>query len=125
MPNNNLGVCLPLNNCPVLKAMANKRHLRLTDRLFLKRSQCARIGKLRCVCCPPLPQPGNIQTRLSGSPIQINDLPRDCGRVQFNQTIQSDYIIGGSEAKIYDSPWLALLKYEKRTLYQYNSSKIL
>lgn len=115
MPNNNLGVCLPLNNCPVLKAMANKRHLRLTDRLFLKRSQCARIGKLRCVCCPP---PEKIQTRLSGSPIQINDLPRDCGRVQFNETIQSDYIIGGSEAKIYDSPWLALLKYEKRTLYQ-------
>lgn len=112
MPSNQKGLCLPLKECPVLNGLASKSHLRLADRLFLKRSRCGYIGRSPLVCCP---KPDNLSTRSSGSQFQIDDLPSDCGRVQFNHSLQSDYIVGGTEAKIYDSPWLALLRYQKRT----------
>lgn len=113
MLNNQRGSCLPLKECPILNAMASKRRLRIADRLFLKRSRCGYVGGMPLVCCQ---QPKNIESRSNGSPLEIDDLPSDCGKVHLNHNLQMDYIVGGKEAKIYDSPWLALLQYEKRAL---------
>lgn len=110
MPNNQKGLCVPLKKCPVLSALASKRRVRIADRLFLKRSRCGHIGTTPLVCCP---KANNIQSRFDGAPFNINDLPNDCGRQQVNQNVHINYVVGGIEAKIYDSPWLALLQYEK------------
>lgn len=114
MPNNQKGLCLPLKDCPNLNALANKRHLRIADRLYLKRSRCGYVGLMPLVCCV---QPDNIKTRFNGSPLGIDDLPSDCGRIQSTQNLLMDYIVGGKEARIYDSPWLTLLQYKKRTFF--------
>lgn len=110
MPNNQRGICVLLKDCPMLNALANKHRLRLTDRLFLKRSRCGYINRSPLVCCS---KSETITPRLNGSPLKLDDLPTDCGRIQFNQSLQLDYIVGGTKAKIYDSPWMALLQYEK------------
>ncbi|XP_055323303.1 serine protease easter-like [Sitodiplosis mosellana] len=110
MPNNRKGLCLPLKDCSALNVLANKKRLRIADRLFLKRSLCGHIGLTPLVCCP---KAENITTRFDGSPLKIDDLPTDCGRLHLNHNLRLEYIIGGKEARIYDSPWLTLLRYEK------------
>lgn len=110
MPNNRDGTCLQLKDCFVLKNLANKKQIREADRRFLKRSSCGRIRSKPLVCCP---KSENITTRFDGEPLQIDDLPIDCGRLYLNHHDQYNLIIGGNVAKIYDSPWLALLQYEK------------
>lgn len=110
MPNNQNGQCLPLKKCSILTELVNKKRLSIADRLFLARSRCGYIGRSPLVCCPPSK---NITTRLSGSPIQIKDLPIDCGRIQSFHNQPMDYIVGGKESRIFDSPWLALLQYDK------------
>lgn len=113
MPNNLNGLCVPLRECPGLNALANKKHISLADRLFLRRSRCGYIGRSPLVCCP---QPDKIVPRLNGGPFQVDDLPNDCGKIHMNRHLYSDYIVGGTESRIFDSPWLALLEYAKCTL---------
>lgn len=110
MPNNRKGLCVPLKDCPDLKILASKKRLRTADRLYLNQSRCGLIGRSPLVCCPKV---DNIRSRSNGAPFEITDLPNDCGRQQLNQNVHINYIVGGTEAKIYDSPWLALLEYKK------------
>lgn len=110
MPSNQRGLCLPLKKCPMLAHLANKKRLSIADRLFLLRSRCGYIGRLPLVCCP---EPKKIATRIDGSAFHIEDLPNECGRVQANHSLPMDYIVGGKESRIFDSPWMALLKYTK------------
>lgn len=112
MPNNQHGLCVPLRKCSMLAHLANKKRLSIADRLFLLRSQCGYIGYMPLVCCPQSKE-DHLVTRLSGSPFLIEDLPMDCGRVQANHSLPMDFIVGGKESRIFDSPWLALLKYTK------------
>lgn len=101
MPNNQIGLCIPLKDCSILNALAKKKRLRTADRRYLQKSQCGYLNLTPLVCCP----------RADGSPLRIDDLPTDCGRLHHDYI---EYlIVGGVEAKIYDSPWLALLQYEK------------
>lgn len=138
MPSNQAGVCLPLKHCPNLNKLANRKHLSSADRQFLKRSFCGRVGRTPLVCCsqpkeqqppkkqqqlqPQTQQSQQFAARLSGSPIQKDDLPKDCGQTEdiFNQDAYSiEYlIVGGKESRIGDSPWLALLQYEKRKFHR-------
>lgn len=117
MPSNQKGYCLPLKNCPNLKKLANKHHLTLADRKFLRRSRCGHIGRTPLVCCKPQRQlQEKVAARISGSPIQLNDLPSDCGQIEnvFHRDLYIvEYIVGGDESRLGDSPWLVLLKYER------------
>lgn len=124
MPSNKKGICLPLKDCPNLNELANKKHLTSADRHFLRRSRCGHIGRSPLVCCAPQqkqkPQQQKSQemaARLSGSPIHLNDLPNDCGQTEdvFNQDsyVVEFFIVGGEESRIGDSPWVALLQYQK------------
>lgn len=114
MPNYRKGLCLPLKDCSPLNALANKKRLRMADRLFLKRSLCGHIGLTPLVCCPTVE---NITTRFDGSPLTLDDLPTDCGKIHLNHNLRLEYIVGGNEARIYDSPWLTLLEYEKSVFF--------
>lgn len=116
MPNNRGGICLQLKDCFVLKTLANKKQIREADRRFLKRSSCGRIRSKPLVCCP---KPENITSRFDGEPLRIDDLPTDCGKLHLNHGLPYNLIVGGSVAKIYDSPWLALLQYEKCMIIRY------
>lgn len=123
MPSNQKGVCLPLKDCPNLNRLANKKHLSLADRHFLRRSRCGHIGRSPLVCCSPQKQhqPHQIAARLNGSPIHLEfDLPKDCGQTEdvFGQDsyVVEYLIVGGKESRIGDSPWLALLQYQKRMI---------
>lgn len=110
MPNNQKGLCLPLKDCSILNALAIKKRMRVVDRLFLKQSLCGHLGLTPLVCCP---KSENTIPRLDGSPLRIEDLPTDCGKVHVNHNQIYNLIVGGIEARIYDSPWLTLLQYEK------------
>lgn len=105
MPNNRHGSCLPLNQCPPLLKIAKKRKVTIAERGFLKRSRCGYIGISPLVCC--------IRIDSSAS-FRIDDLPMNCGRTELKQNILEERIVGGYTTHIYDSPWLALLRYEKR-----------
>lgn len=108
MPNNEDGQCLPLKRCPMLNQLINKKRMTIVDRQILMRSKCGYIGRSPLVCCQL--QNENITTRLNGSPLQIEDLPVDCGRIQSHHDLTTDFIVGGEESRIFDSPWLALLQ---------------
>lgn len=117
MPNNRVGTCVPLRECPSLHALASKRRVTLADRIYLRRSRCGHIGRSPLVCCSQSNVKG--KGRADGSPILANDLPQpgECGTVQVDSSARINYlVVGGKPTKIYDSPWLALLQYEKRTL---------
>lgn len=118
MPSNKKGLCLPLKDCPSLKELASKKYLSMADRQFLKRSSCGHIGRTPLVCCAKQQQQ-QVVARLSGSPLHLDDLPSDCGQIEevFNRDhfYVVEYIVGGKESRIGDSPWLALLQYKKRT----------
>lgn len=121
MPNNRKGICLPLKNCPNLNKLASKSHLTMADRKFLRRSRCGHIGRTPLVCCMKQrqqlhQQQENLAARISGSPLQLSDLPSDCGRTEdvFNRDLYIvEYIVGGDESRLGDSPWLVLLSYLK------------
>lgn len=123
MPSNQAGICLPLKRCPNLNKLANRKHSSLADRNFLRRSLCGHIGRTPLVCCSQqkqqqqTQQPEQIAARSSGSPIHLNDFPKDCGRTEevFHQDAYAiEYlVVGGEESRIGDLPWLALLQYEK------------
>lgn len=72
---------------------------------FLRRSRCGYIDTSPLVCC--------IRVN-SSAPFRIDDLPMNCGRTELKQDFLVDRIVGGYTTHIYDSPWLALLLYEKR-----------
>ncbi|XP_031619775.1 serine protease easter-like [Contarinia nasturtii] len=110
MPNNKKGHCQPLKDCATLNKLTNKKHLLFTDRLLLRRSRCGHMGFTPLVCCQ---KSGTTTTRFNGSPIKTSDLPTECGRLHLNFDRRSGLIFGGNEARIYDSPWLALLQYSK------------
>lgn len=101
--------------------LANKKRLSLADRHFLRRSRCGHIGRSPLVCCAQQQKPKPQQivaTRLNGSPIHLGDLPNDCGQTEdlFNQdSYVVERIVGGKESRIGDSPWAALLQYQKST----------
>lgn len=121
MPSNRQGLCLPLKDCPNLMEIANKKQLSMADRQFLKRSSCGHIGRIPLVCCAQQQQKKQQQrqvaARLSGSPLHVDDLPSDCGQTEeiFNRDYfyVVEYIVGGKESRIGDSPWVALLQYKK------------
>lgn len=130
MPSNQKGACLLLKDCPNLNKLANKKHLTLADRHFLRRSRCGQIGRSPLVCClkpqqqqTHSQQPQQIAARLSGSSIHVDDLPTDCGQTEdlFGQDLYAvEYlIVGGKESRIGDSPWLALLQYQKRMFFKF------
>lgn len=114
MPNNQPGVCLPMRKCPMLFALASKKRLTIADKQYLRRSRCGFVAFSPFVCC--LPQE-NIQPveRFDNSKFYIDDLPSDCGKLQLKH-ILDDRIVGGENARIFDSPWQALLQYLKRML---------
>lgn len=129
MPSNRKGLCLPLKNCPTLMGLAVKKHLSIADRQFLKRSSCGHIGRTPLVCCTQQQQQQpEVAARSSGSPLHLDDLPNDCG--QTDEIFHRDYfyvveyIVGGKESRIGDSPWLALLQYKKGTCFELVSVKI-
>lgn len=120
MPSNKKGICLPLRDCRSLNELASKKYVSIADRQFLKRSSCGHIGRTPLVCCAKQQQQQRQQVtaRLSGSPLHLDDLPNDCGQTEeiFNRNnfYVVEYIVGGKESRIGDSPWLALLQYRKR-----------
>lgn len=113
MPNNQKGFCLPLRRCPMLFAIATKKRLTIADRQYLRRSRCGFIG-FPLVCCLTQEYIQPVE-RFDNSKFYIDDLPSDCGKLQLKH-ILDDRIVGGENAKIFDSPWQALLQYLKRML---------
>lgn len=107
--------------------LANKKHLSLADRHFLRRSRCGYIGRSPLVCCVKQQQKTEeIAAWLSGSPIHLDDLSTDCGQADdiFNQNsyVVEYFIVGGGESRIGDSPWLALLQYQKSMFLEMGSN---
>lgn len=102
--------------------LANKKYVSMADRQFLKRSSCGHIGRTPLVCCAQQQQQQQVAARLSGSPLRLDDLPNDCGQTEeiFSRDYfyVVEYIVGGKESRIGDSPWLALLQYKKGILPQ-------
>lgn len=119
MPSNQKGRCVPLKDCRILMELANKKRLSVADRQFLIRSRCGHIGRSPLVCCAKKQkqEKKHVAARITGSPIHLDDLPSDCGRIEvnFNRNSYVQYIVGGEESRIIDSPWLALLQYQKGT----------
>lgn len=114
MANNKKGKCQPLNDCTALNRLANRKHMRFADHLLLLRSRCGHVGFAPMVCCENIER----SIRSNGSPLKMTDLPTECGRVQLNFGPRPmDLIVGGKEARIFESPWLALLQYIKRTFF--------
>lgn len=108
MPGNQKGICVPLIDCDFLNALISKKMMTKADRVFLRRSRCGHINTSPFVCCP---KSETVQSRFDGAPLEIDDLPSDCGQLHQNHEFR---IVGGTEARIFDSPWLALLQYKKR-----------
>lgn len=112
MPSNRNGLCLPLSQCPSLNEIATKRRMTIAERIFLRRSRCGYIGSSPLVCCAKS-LADEQELRDDGSHFQADDLPNDCGKIQMNHHTMMELIVGGDMARIYDSPWLALLRYER------------
>lgn len=128
MPSNRKGLCLPLKDCPNLMELAKKKHLSTANRQFLKRSSCGHIGRTPLVCCAQQQKP-QVAARLSGSPLHLDDLINlDCGQTEevFNRDYfyVVEYIVGGKESRIGDSPWLALLQYKKGSCFSITTDRM-
>lgn len=121
MPNNAIGNCVPLMRCEALYSLLMKIPLTFSDQMYLKRSQCGFIAKSPLVCCPPLIEPKFISDHLEGNALTIDDLPKpgQCGTLGIRSSVTVGLIVGGEQAKIFESPWMALLEYVKRKSHFY------
>lgn len=104
------------------------------EELHVKRSLCGYIPRSPLVCCPKsAPELANHTTSTTKaekskpeSPIRfdleptsssrlitVSELPQpgECGTID---EVISGLIVGGKQADVYDSPWMALLQYKKR-----------
>lgn len=120
MANNQIGICLPLRQCSTLFPLASKRFITYADRIYLRRRRCGYFGKSQLVCCSQVTATTKRTERANGSPISPDDLPQPgkCGTIEFQKGSElNSLIIGGNQAKIYDSPWVALLHYAKRMIF--------
>ncbi|XP_076762223.1 CLIP domain-containing serine protease HP8-like [Xylocopa sonorina] len=123
-PDNAVGFCIGLRECPKLLNILQTRPLKPEAIDFLRESQCGFDGNDPRVCCPvqngknPVDPGGN--SKPTESSVQRNDndlqydlsnnplLPTDCGKDLTNR------IIGGDRTDLDEFPWTALLEYIKR-----------
>jgi len=95
-PNNQNGICLPIQSCPSLYQLLQKDTLFPKERNFLLRSQCS-SKQQAYVCCPDTKNEGPLLPE-----------PGVCG-VDSN----SDRILNGQITAIDEFPWMALIEYSK------------
>ncbi|XP_055545836.1 serine protease easter-like [Wyeomyia smithii] len=102
-PDQKTGRCTLLRSCASLFNLIKKKPLLPEDRTILSRSQCgwSVTENHPMVCCT---DPIDTPIRVGGALLPV---PGVCGI----QT--SDRIVGGTNTKIDEFPWLALLKYAK------------
>lgn len=102
-PDQKPGRCILLRSCASLYQLIKKKPLLPEDRNLLSRSQCGWSVQDNhpLVCCS---DPFDTPIRVGAS---LLPAPGICG------TQTSDRIVGGTNTKIDEFPWLALLKYAK------------
>lgn len=117
--------CVSIRECPSLIDIIMRDPLTHNDRLVLTRSQCGFRHNEPLVCCfepayklqkshttmPPVLKPFSKYNDTKPSNIEKSDiLPKIgiCGRDTFDSRI-----VGGSQTKIDEFPWMALLYYSK------------
>ncbi|XP_033149802.1 spaetzle-processing enzyme [Drosophila busckii] len=125
-PSKESGLCIHIRDCPYLYDILNASQATPEQNKLLADSQCGldntRQGVLVhriLVCCPESKRisqgtgaqgaGGAVATRAANAPEAANVLPSigTCG------VLFADRIIGGVETKLYEFPWMALLKYKK------------
>lgn len=116
MPNGQSGNCIPLTKCPPLYEFLMKNKLTSDEEQFLKRCQCGYIPGVPLVCCPSAPK--RVENPIAyryGQLFSVDDLPTPdrCGTYDIKE-MPHTLIVGGHQTRIYESPWMALLKYVKR-----------
>lgn len=115
-PDGQSGNCVPLTKCAPLLARLMKSPLTLADEKFLKRCQCGYIPGAPLVCCPPVLTSAGPSGRLiayrNGRFDDDLPAPGRCGTYAVEE-VSDAFIVGGRQSRIYESPWMALLKYTK------------
>ncbi|XP_030239548.1 serine protease 7 isoform X2 [Drosophila navojoa] len=135
-PNQNVGYCISLYDCPPLLNVLQKLQLSNDERTFLRQSQCENgFGRLPYVCCTrdtnfltatttsttTTSSPIEVTTTTTRRPIPIinpspgqggNLLPRApaCGPNSFHNRIYN-----GNDTALDDFVWMALLEYTSRS----------
>ncbi|NP_001155077.1 serine protease 16 precursor [Nasonia vitripennis] len=117
-PNNEIGECINLKQCPPLIAILTAQPRDPAGIQFLQRSQCGFEGRDPMVCCvqgsatrtTPGGNNGAFTSPVTERTPQVpssNLLPTDCGRDLSNR------IVGGNATELDEFPWMALLEYRK------------
>lgn len=125
-PNRKTGVCVGIRSCNSIVTLLRSR-MSGKERTFLRQSQCGWEGNYPKVCCADnvanvrRPTPGFTNSLVFPSDDELPSrststslLPQvgQCG-VQI-----TNKIFGGRGAQFDEYPWLALLEYAKRELFQ-------
>lgn len=126
-PNQNIGYCISIYDCPSLLGVAGRKPLQDLDRKFILNSQCrGGLGRTPHVCCTTdtgyfrrqpaerkstvlFPTQNRQRGRNNQSPRGELPGPPACGGV----TLQNK-IYGGDDADLFEFPWLAMLEYRRR-----------
>lgn len=115
MPGGQSGNCIPLANCPLLLKFLMEGPLTLTDEKFLQSCQCGYITRHPLVCCPSIVEPvENLIESSNRQSFSVENLPKPgrCGTYTVKE-VPFAFVVGGHQSGIYESPWMALLKYTK------------
>ncbi|XP_059610427.1 CLIP domain-containing serine protease B9-like [Phlebotomus argentipes] len=104
------GECVSIYDCAPLLRLLQRSPLTDDIILSLRRSQCSRRpNEKEFVCCEQTANSINHPTQFSSPSNNVGNIIDECGVEPA-----STRIIGGSETKLTEYPWLALLEYERR-----------
>ncbi|CAK1552314.1 unnamed protein product [Leptosia nina] len=98
--------CMVYTSCPSAKERVEKYQNQDTLNLF-ESANCGYEDTRPKVCCSSFPK---LETRFGDSGREAKEklLPKNCGR------IYGDRIVGGTQAKLYELPWMTLISYVTR-----------
>ena len=114
------GFCIYLKQCDGLYALLMKTPLTTRDRAFLRRSQCGYISGEPLVCCPqksaaPSSREGRQLGERQSKITALLPQPGECGTTaSIDRLSYILLVVGGTNTRINEAPWMALLEYINR-----------
>lgn len=118
-PDEHIGQCIEIQNCDLINRLRHKTPQTHRDRLFVSLSLCGSINSQPMVCCSPN---SNYATEslegILAPPLNLQENPRRNSQlpdVSECAAAIEDRIVGGTETKVDEFPFSALLIYTKST----------
>lgn len=105
-PNNQIGTCISIYDCPAMLKLIRKNPLTAADRQFAQQSQCSNgSGRAPYVCCASEGDATSTTTPGNGEGLILPTVPQ-CG-----QAAVGDRIYNGNDTLLDEFAWMALIEY--------------